>query len=105
MGKLDQKQKPFKFIELDRRFRKLNLQENSEDTALESYTASLMGLKTGLSWNDLLERPLIVVLGEPGSGKTWEFRERARTLRGQRRKVLLHSSRSADYRVTEQYLI
>jgi hypothetical protein len=87
MDKLDQKQKPFKFIELDRRFRKLNLQENSEEAALESYTASLIGLKTGLSWNDLLERPLVVVLGEPGSGKTWEFRERARILRDRGEKA------------------
>ncbi len=81
MGKLDQKQNPLKFIELDRRFRKLNPQENSEEAALESYTASLMGLKNGLVWEGLLERPLVVVLGEPGSGKTWEFRERARILR------------------------
>ena len=70
-----------KFIELDRQFRKLNPQENPEEAALESYTASLLGLKTGLDWEGLLERSLVVVLGEPGSGKTWEFRERARILR------------------------
>lgn len=81
MGKLDQKQRSLKFIELDRRFRELNTQYNSEEAALESYTASLMGLRTGLGWDGLLERPLVVVLGEPGSGKTWEFRERAKILR------------------------
>lgn len=81
MNKLDQKRKPIKFIELDRRFRKLNPQYNSEEAALESYTASLMGLRTGLGWDDLLGHTLVVVLGEPGSGKTWEFRERASLLR------------------------
>ena len=70
-----------KFIELDRRFRKLNPRENPEEAAFGSYTASLLGLESGLGWEGLLERPLVVVLGEPGSGKTWEFRERARMLR------------------------
>jgi len=69
-----------KFVELDRRFRKLNPLENPEEAALESYTASLLDLESGLGWEGLLERPLVVVLGEPGSGKTWEFRECARKL-------------------------
>ena len=73
--------KPVKFIELDRRFRKLNPLDNLEEAALESYASSFIGLKSGLGWEELLERPLVVVLGEPGSGKTWEFRERARILR------------------------
>ena len=72
---------PMKFVELDRRFRKLNPLENSEEAALESYTASLLGLASGLGWEGLFERHLVVVLGEPGSGKTWEFRERVRKLR------------------------
>src|SRR5260221_14091792 len=35
-----------------------------------------------LSWDDLLKESRVVVLGEPGSGKTWELRERFRLLAG-----------------------
>ena len=78
-----------KFVELYRRFRKLNQLENPEETALESYTASLLGIESGLGWGELLKRPLVVVLGEPGSGKTWEFRERARMLRARGENTFL----------------
>jgi hypothetical protein len=89
MGNPGQNQKLLKFIDLDRRFRKLNPQENPEEAALESYTASLMGLEAGLGWEGLLEQPLVVVLGEPGSGKTWEFRERTRILQTRGKNAFL----------------
>src|SRR5262245_8533573 len=73
------------FIELDRRFEKLEREEQSEASALRSYTsgpsARLFGIETGLGWPELLENRLVAVLGEPGSGKTWEFRERVRLLK------------------------
>ena len=72
---------PIKYVDLDRRFNKLNPLESPEEAALESYSRLLWGLESGLSWKELLDRPLVVVLGEPGSGKSWEFRERARILR------------------------
>jgi len=69
------------FIELDRRFEKLERDGPPETTALRSYTtgsfSSVFGAPSGISWAELLEDRLVVVLGEPGSGKTWEFRERA----------------------------
>jgi len=34
----------------------------------------------GLSWNDLLKKRLIVILGEAGIGKTYEFQNRVRIL-------------------------
>lgn len=70
-----------KHIELNRRFRKLNPLEDPEEAALESYTASLLDPESDLGWEELLKWPIVVVLGEPGSGKTWELRERAKTLR------------------------
>jgi len=75
-----------KFIELDRRFRKLNQQGNPEQAALDSYALSFMGLESGLDWEELLKQPLVVVLGEPGSGKSWEFIERAKILRAEAKK-------------------
>ena len=68
------------FIELDRRFRKLEKESKREDTALASYTDEVFEFgfsRSGLSWTELLEERLTVILGEAGSGKTWELRHRA----------------------------
>jgi len=76
--------KPEQFIELDRRFRSLDPNKDQEEAALDSYTtASLFDFETGLSWKDLLKNRCVVVLGEPGSGKTWEFKEKAITLQNE----------------------
>ena len=70
-------------VELDRRFRRLAPAAGAEQTALDSYAAELLGQPTGLAWTDLLAVPRVVVLGEPGSGKTHEFRTRAASLRSE----------------------
>jgi hypothetical protein len=36
-----------------------------------------------VNWDDLLKENRVVVLGEPGSGKSWEMKERARLLNSQ----------------------
>lgn len=72
---------PTDYIELDRRFRELGENVQPEQAALDSYTKVLFGHDPGLSWNDLLKRRLIVLLGEPGSGKTYEFRHKCEQLR------------------------
>lgn len=69
------------FIDLDRRFRQLNLSGDQEDAAFRSYTALLGGDDNSLAWSDLLAEGRVVVLGEPGSGKTWELEEQARLLK------------------------
>ena len=67
------------FVNPDRRFRQLDCKERPEESALSSYTDSL--LSPGLTWDDLNSKHrLVVVLGEPGSGKTWEFRELPRVV-------------------------
>ena len=71
------------FIELDRRFRKLEKESKREETALASYTSEVFELGllgNGLGWTELLGQRLIVILGEAGSGKTWELRHRAEVL-------------------------
>jgi hypothetical protein len=68
------------FIELNRRFRKLDPKAKPEDVTLESYSFDLFWGDKGFGWEDLLKRSRVVILGEPGSGKSWEFCERARIL-------------------------
>ena len=68
------------FIELDRRFHELDRQSNSEEAALKGYAQGFSGDNGELRWGDLFKRHLVVVLGEPGSGKTREFEERAKLL-------------------------
>lgn len=69
------------FIALDRRFRHLNLSGDQENAAFDSYTSGLFtNHDHHLSWSDLLSEDLVVILGEPGSGKTWELREQTKLL-------------------------
>lgn len=68
------------FVELNRRFRKLEQHAKSEEAALASYTARFLGKDSSYGWDDLLKEFRVVILGEPGSGKTWELRERVKNL-------------------------
>jgi hypothetical protein len=71
------------FLELNRHFRKLEKESKREEAALASYTSELFELGllgSGLSWTELLEERLIIILGEAGSGKTCELRHRAELL-------------------------
>jgi predicted NACHT family NTPase len=72
------------FIELGRRFRELKSDAKTEETAFESYTRDWLAFDFGFDWNTLLEHRRVVVLGEPGSGKTWELQQRAVLLREQK---------------------
>jgi hypothetical protein len=74
---------PDRFIELDRRFREILESGDPESAALRSYASSLLDIEKGLSWEDLLRSQVVVILGEPGSGKTWEMVNRTRKLREQ----------------------
>lgn len=73
------------FVELGRRFRELEPESKSEDIALESYTRDWFPFDRGIDWKNLLEHWRVVVLGEPGSGKTWELEQQSNSLnqRGQ----------------------
>jgi len=52
------------FVELNRRFRKLDQTAKAEETALDSYTVGLLWPDKNLSWDDLLKESRVVVLGE-----------------------------------------
>jgi len=66
------------FAQLDRRFRQVSPGQDPEQVAIESFSVAVSGDGPCLNWDDLLEKPRVVVLGEPGSGKTTEFIEKAR---------------------------
>jgi hypothetical protein len=70
-----------RFIELDRRFLDITELTDPEEAALRSYTSSLLGKEVGIGWAGLLESRIVVILGEPGSGKTWELRNQANLLK------------------------
>ena len=66
------------FIALKRTFHALRQSEDtSDDTDLKGFRS-----EGGLTWDDLLAVPRVVLLSEAGSGKTVEARNACRELRG-----------------------
>lgn len=61
------------FIELNREFGLYEANEPSEAIAHSSYAFAGVGAWRRLTWTNLLEHQLVVVLGEPGSGKSTEL--------------------------------
>ena len=71
-------------VELQRRFLELDDAKDPEAAALESYIASISGTDTGVGWAEIFAaRESIVILGEPGSGKTHEMGAQMAGLRRQ----------------------
>jgi hypothetical protein len=67
-------------LDLQRTFLKSRFKEGSQvEDADEDFSTYLSSGHSG--WADLLARRLVVVLGEAGSGKTWEFQDQAKRLR------------------------
>ncbi len=71
---------PRSYIEINRRFSRLHGSNRPEELASASYLGGSLADSLTLGWDALLKEPLVVVLGEPGSGKSWEFRWRCATL-------------------------
>src|SRR5437870_4201173 len=67
-------------IEINRRFSRLHGTGGPEELASWSYLGSSFGDSQTLGWDELLKVRLVVVLGEPGSGKSCEFRWRCASL-------------------------
>lgn len=70
-----------KFIELHRRFQQFEDDDLPEGLAERSYIASMFKHEVGISWDELLKHRIAVILGEPGSGKSSELKERQRRCR------------------------
>jgi len=80
--------KPIGYIDLDRRFRALHGLGGVEEAAASSYLRGSFG-GFALGWDELLKERLAIVLGEPGSGKSWEFRQRCALLKEAGRPAFL----------------
>ena len=69
------------YVDLNRTFFETDENEvDSESRALRSYLLSTQG---ELNWSKLLQSQFIVILGEPGSGKTWEMEARSEKLQNE----------------------
>lgn len=70
------------FVELNREFAVYQADEPSEALAHSSYALTGVGAWRRLTWANLLEHQLVVVLGEPGSGKSEELKSQHRKHKG-----------------------
>ncbi|MBF3537071.1 hypothetical protein ISG10_05245 [Burkholderia pseudomallei] len=66
------------FVELGRRFQRYRDDESADDIATQSYVSEYFSHYSALDWHGLLGHRLVVVLGEPGSGKSEELRAQQR---------------------------
>jgi hypothetical protein len=81
LGSTDNSVDARNFVDLDRQFVRLSNTADPEDAASDSYILWAYRLGSGkLDWNGLLKKQAVVILGEPGSGKSWELERRAREL-------------------------
>ena len=69
------------FVDLDRRFADFAAGDDPDAQAECSYLEIFDGADQGLSWESLAQNRLLVVLGEPGSGKTRELQHQAERIR------------------------
>ncbi|MGM0587767.1 MAG: NACHT domain-containing protein [Bacteroidota bacterium] len=61
------------YIDLDREFSQIDNSVDKDSAALASYLGSNKKAAS-YSWDELLEYRLVIILGEPGSGKTYELK-------------------------------
>ncbi|MBN2034826.1 MAG: hypothetical protein JW836_16290 [Deltaproteobacteria bacterium] len=68
----------YKFIELNRTFRDLSNHSSEND---DVDISRLLGVRGRLHWSDLINEYRLIILSEAGSGKTFEIRNIAQTIR------------------------
>lgn len=70
---------PPNFIDLSRRFSPVPPKVEAEESALQSYAPHPNWLlrRYALTWDELLTHSVVILLGEPGSGKSYELQYQA----------------------------
>jgi hypothetical protein len=71
--------KPIRLV-LHRIFKQVKAQEDDESSFHPDWLEYPGINKSDLEWGDLLARRVVVVLGEAGMGKTWEFEDKVKRL-------------------------
>lgn len=66
------------YIELGRKFAEYQPDDTPEALAQRSFTMGYLGQESGKAWGELLLHRVVVILGEPGSGKTSELKDQSR---------------------------
>jgi Cdc6-like AAA superfamily ATPase len=90
---------PEDYLDLERRFLKASDNENAENAAQDSYLiASLLAKEEGFGWPELLQHQIVIILGEPGSGKTTELRSKSKELRKKGKRAFFFKARSDSHR-------
>lgn len=74
--------RPSDYCELKRRFVQFKHDAKTDDFALTSYDSNAVFFELGsVDWDDLLKKEgVTVLLGEPGSGRSYEFKARCQVL-------------------------
>jgi hypothetical protein len=68
------------YIDLDRYFAQIPSEMMTRD---DDDAQRVSSLAPSLQWRDLLAKHRVIILAEPGAGKTWEIRQAAQKLRAQ----------------------
>jgi hypothetical protein len=70
---------PPNYIDLSRTFAPVPQKVGAEESALQSYASHSIWLlrRNALTWDELLKHALVLLLGEPGSGKSYELQYQA----------------------------
>ena len=68
------------FVQLNRTFIPYDPNQAPEEAAVQSYLSEYSRTPSTRTWEKLLEHGRGVILGEPGSGKTWEFEAQVQRL-------------------------
>jgi len=66
------------FLNLNRHFIDYQDGMNPEELAKNSYLMQFLGKDTNTYWDELTKSKVVIILGEAGSGKTWEFKEQVK---------------------------
>jgi hypothetical protein len=73
------------YIDLNRKFWPVEADRENDPDAIP--IISSFGIEKGQTWDDLFKKDRVIILAEPGTGKTTEFKEAAKKLRKENKQA------------------